>query len=337
MNWKTWIPLAFAVALALVAAKLTHNVISNKKTGGNAPGDFVQVVVARGDIAPGTPLTNENLTLAPMPGKVAPPSSYTATGDLEGRVATQQLMTGQPINEKLLAPKGQGIGLQAMIPQGLRAVTIEVNEFTGLAGLVAPGMNVDVVGTFRDDSTRETTARTVVQNLKVIAVGPRMVPAQGEEQKEMYKSVTLLASPKDAEKVELSAYSGRPRLSLRSGRDNAIAQLKGAALSELASGNTDNNSPGSNLVVALLKKAAARASATTRPVHMVEVDPSAKVKPVIEDADPFGEAAPTNRRTIEVIRNGVKSSVIFETPRPARNNRELMTDTSIEPVIGGGK
>jgi pilus assembly protein CpaB len=311
MNMKTWIPLFFAVGLALVAAKLTHNVITKKKSAGQAPGEFVQVVVARGDIAPGVPLTAENLTLSPIPGKVAPAHTYTATTDLEGRVSAQPLVQGQPVNEKLLSPKGQGFGLQAMIPEGFRGVTVEVNEFTGLAGMVAPGMNVDVVGTFRDEASRETFARTVVQNLKVIAVGPRMTAATSEEQKEMYKSVTLLASPKDAEKVELAAYVGRPRLSLRSGRDQRSAETKGASLTELANGNADSKGPGSSLVSLLLKKAAERKF--TQPAAYVEVSPTTKPS---ADIDPFGpELAPTNRRTIEVIRGTQKSTQTFEIPK----------------------
>lgn len=310
MNMKTWIPLFFAVGLALVAAKLTHNVINKKKTTGQAPGEFVQVVVARGDIAPGTPLTAENLTLAPIPGKEAPAHTYTAAADLDGRVASVPLVAGQPINEKLLAPKGQGIGLQAMIPEGFRAVTIEVNEFTGLAGMVAPGMNVDVVGTFRDENSRETYARTVVQNLKVIAVGPRMTPSPSDDQREMYKSVTLLASPKDAEKVELAAYVGRPRLALRSGRDQRNADLKGTSLTDLTTGNQEKT-PGSSLVALLLKKAAERKY--SQPVTYVEVPTT---RPA--DTDPFaGEPVNVNRRTVEVIRNGVKSTQVFEIPKKA--------------------
>ncbi len=309
MNLKTWIPLFFAVGLALIAAKLTHDVIAKKKGAPEPTGEFVQVVVARGDIAPGVPLTAENTTLAPMPGKVAPAHTYTNTTDLDGRVASQPLVQGQPINEKLLAPKGQGFGLQAMIPEGFRAVTLEVNEFTGLAGMVAPGMNVDVVGTFRDDTTKDTISRTVVQNLKVIAVGPRMTPAATEDQKEMYKSVTLLAAPKDAEKVELAAYVGRPRLSLRGGRDQKNAQLKGASLTELATGNSQQEGPGSSLVALLLKAAAAKKY--TQPAAYVEV-PTTKPS---TDVDPFAAEPPANRRTIEVIRNGVKSTQTFEIPK----------------------
>ena len=329
MNWKTWIPLVAAIALALVAAKLTHNVISGKKSNpSEAEGKFVQIVVSRGDLAPGAALTRENLTLAPMPGSVPPPHTYTSVDDLVDRVATQQLVQGQPINEKLLAPKGAGAGLQALVPAGMRAVTIEVNEFTGLSGMVAPNMTVDVMGTFRDETTKDTVTRTVVQNLKVLAVGPRMTPAS-EEQKEAYKSVTLLANPKEAERVELAAYTGRPRLALRSGRDMVAVATKGASLAQLASGMAEQSASGPSWLSSLLK-----ARPSTQPTQLVEKTTEAPVKPAIDPlADIFAEP-PRQQRTVKVIRNGVESSVIFEVPR-ARRTSELMTDAPTSPVLDG--
>lgn len=329
MNWKTWIPLVFAVVLALVAAKLTHNVIAGKKGASDqGSGKFVQVVVARGNLSAGAELNAENLTLAPMPGEAAPESTYTAVTDLLGRVAAQPFVLGQPINEKMLAPKGAGTGLQALIPTGFRAVTLEINEFTGIAGLITPGMTVDVVSSFRDDSTRETVTRTVVQNLKVLAVGPRLSPPQSDEQKEMYKSVTLLASPRDAERVELAAHTGRPRLALRGGRDMVNIATKGTSLSDLA-----NPGDGNSAMTSLLAKFMANAKAakpTTQPLDKTFAVEQPKAKPEVDLVNDIFEQPRTQQRTVKIIRNGVESNVIFQIPvQPKR--RDLMTDTS-EPL-----
>jgi pilus assembly protein CpaB len=320
MNWKTWIPLVFAVVLALVAAKLTHDVIAGKKA--NAPtaaGDYVQVVVARGDLPPGAMLTSENMTLAPMPGKVAPAHTYTSTADLVDRVTAQPLVQGQPVNEQLLAPKGSGAGLQALVPPGMRAVTINVDEFTGLANLAMPNMNVDIVSTFRDDSSKDTVTRTVVQNLKILAVGPRLT-AGGDDAKEAYKSVTLLATPKDAERVELATYTGRLRLVLRNGRDLAASPVKGVSLSELASGTSDTAAEAKSWIASLLAAAARHPS--TQPVQTVmDTTPTAPVA-----VDPF-DGPQTQQRQVEIIRGGVKSTVMFQVPRPSHRG-ESITDTT---------
>src|SRR5438270_752197 len=69
-------------------------------------------------------------------------------------------------------------------------------------------------------------SKTIVQNVKVTAVGQRVVP-EGKEGGEPFKSVTLLTTPEQAETIELAATLGRPRLSLRSGRDNDLTRTKG--------------------------------------------------------------------------------------------------------------
>jgi len=328
MNWKTWIPLVAAVGLALVAAKLTHNVIAGKKAGAKeAQGNFVQVVVARGDLQPGAVLTKENLTLAPMPGTTPPPHTYTSTDDLVDRVSTSPLVQGQPINERLLAPKGSGTGLQALVPAGMRAVTIEVNEFTGNAGLMAPGMTCDVVGTFRDDTTHDTISRTVVQNLKILAVGPRMTAATSDDDKQPYKSITLLASPKEAERVELATYTGRPRLSLRGGRDMIAYNSKGEKLSDFINGEA---ATASNWLKEVMRR-----QPTTRQSNDTNVEKVSETK--VKAIDPFEqfEAQRSQQRTVKIIRNGVESSVIFEAPRTSRS-RDIMTDTPNKEVFDTG-
>ncbi len=326
MNWKTWIPLVLAVGLALVAAKLTHDVIAGKKAKPEEAqqANFVQVVVARGDLPPGATLTKENLTLAPMPGSAAPAHTYTSTDDLIDRVSAQPLVQGQPINELLLAPKGSGQGLQALVPAGMRAVTIEVNEFTGCANLVAPGMNVDVLASFRDDTNKDTVSRTVVQNLKILAVGPRMTPTNDDPNaKESFKSVTLLATPKDAEKVELASYSGRPRLALRSGRDLLPSKTEGASLAEIVFGDPDSAANRDNYkknLQAVVSKPATQPSADPEPV---------KVKPVL---DPFAEDVKPKTRSATVIRNGVPSTVTLEVPQEPAKSKDMMIKMSTDEI-----
>ncbi len=334
MNWKTWIPLVAAVGLALVAAKLTHNVIAGKKGAtGEDGGKFVKIVVAREDLAPGAILTAENLTLSPIPGTAAPAHTYISTDDLVNRVAAQPLVQGQPINEKLLAPTGSGIGLQALIPQGMRAVTIEVNEFTGLAGLVAPNMNVDIITTFRDDASKDTITRTVVQNLKVLAVGPRMTPTANDTEKAPYRSVTLLASPKDAERVELASYTGRQRLVLRSGRDLVASKTPGVGLSDIALAASGAVANSQGWIKGFVANATKQPS--TRPVEQVMEVQTPKTA---VSSDPFANDEPrTMQRTVKIIRNGQESTVTFEVPRPTRI-RDLLIENSrgsaLDPANG---
>src|SRR5687767_9357764 len=242
MNWKTWVPLVLAIVLGVVAAKAARDVMLKNKgnTANNAK--LTKVVVTKADIQPGAALTAEDLTLTQIEAANTPASSFSSVEQVVGRVSETLMVKGQPVVEAMLAPQGTGSGLQALVPPGMRAVTIEVNEYSGIAGLVTPGCRVDVIATINDGNNENRIAKTIVQNVKVTAVGQRTAAAGADAPPpppgEMFKSVTLLASLENAEAIELACSTGRPRLVLRGGRDNEIASTVGVSMNDLKSAGT---------------------------------------------------------------------------------------------------
>lgn len=312
MNWKKWAPLAIAIVLGGIAAKLTRDMMARNQGAHQQPRNTIGVVVAKQDLAPGTELTPEMLILTQLSPAAAPERAFSRTDDLVGRVTEIELVKGQAIVEPMLAEAGAGSGLQALIPTGMRAITIEVNEFSGLAGMITPGCRVDVVATLRADSGEAQVARTIVENVKVTAVGQRVVASgsvdpAGKPQgaaEEPAKSVTLLATPEQAEAIELASAAGRPRLVLRGGRDNQPGNTVGITLAEL------------------LGTAVAPA-----PIPVVQSDPFAQAPaPATRpSAEPSHEPSAPLRRSVQVIRAGLESSVTIEEPgriRPATVARE---------------
>src|SRR5215208_3909279 len=166
MNWKTWVPLIIAVILGLIAAKVGRDMLVNRKDSG-PEGHLVRIVVAKRDIAPGHTLDPNDLTSAAFPPDSIPRGSFRQETEVVGRVAALQVIQGQPLLDSFLAMTGSGAGVQAIVPPGMRAVTVEVNEFSGVAGLLVPGCCVDVVSTLPDQQTKVSIARTIVQNVKV--------------------------------------------------------------------------------------------------------------------------------------------------------------------------
>ena len=164
--------------------------------------------------------------------------------ELEGRVLATAAVKGSPVLQSMLAPKGSGSGLQALIPDGMRTITIEINEFSGVAGNLVPGCRVDVVSSFNGDANGEMVSRTIVQNVKVTALGSRRA-AENEQAgngnnagaQNQVKSVTLLATPREAEAIELATATGRPRLILRSGKDGETLPSDGISVAELRHGS----------------------------------------------------------------------------------------------------
>src|SRR5687768_4532598 len=172
MRWKNWLPLAVAIVFGVLAAKVARDMIVSGKATAVAAGEMVDVVVAAEDIAPGTELSAELLTTWHVPAEHVPKKALRHFSDVIGGVAAIEIPKGTEIVAPMLAAGGSGTGLQALVPPGMRAISLEVNEFSGVGGMLAPGSRVDVLVTLAaKEAGGEPVSRTIVQNVKVTAVG----------------------------------------------------------------------------------------------------------------------------------------------------------------------
>jgi pilus assembly protein CpaB len=294
MNWKTIVPLVVALGLGVVAAKIGKDMMARGRQQGEVK--TIKVAAAKEDLTPGAMIKEIDVVLRELPAASVASNSFANLGDVVGRVVTSQVNKGQPVLETMLAPKGALGGAQAMVPEGMRAVSLEVNEFSGVAGLLTPGSHVDIVQTIRGKDDASAMAKTIVENLTVIAVGRRMSTAApvagpgGEVEGQISRSVTLLATAEQAEAIDLASHTGSPRLVLRNGRDGTVTGGKGVTVAELR-GNPD---------------AAAAETQGSKPeaVETTRTEPT-KPEPV---------KAPADYREVEVIRAGASTSVRVSVP-----------------------
>jgi pilus assembly protein CpaB len=320
MNFKTWTPLALAVVLGLIAAKVARDTIARgRDAGGRAKS--IKVVVAKAPVAPGQELTADMLTMGPISAEVPPPGTFTEPAPLVGRITAAPLFAGQPLAETLLAPTGAAAGLQALVPRGMRAITLEVNETSGLAGMIAPGCRVDVVTTLNGATREQSVACTVVQDVLVQAVGQRMAPGRVPDEKEgpAARSVTLIASPRDAEAIELASSLGRVRLVLRGSTDRTLNDSIGVSLVDLR--GEESYLPPVNPPVAAAQPPPV---AATQPVASTQ--PIASTQPV---TDPFVDPG-RGRRTVTLIKGGARSEVVFDTKNDSHGD-DAVTSTREGP------
>lgn len=139
------------------------------------------VVVPLVPIGHGKVLTLNDVTTVKWPSDFAPPNEiFEEANDVVGRIAKQDLFPGEPLFREKLSGSNTGGGMPALIPDGLRAVTIAVTEIKGVGGFVKPGDRVDVLSTFEIDRPGETGQRprvtkTVLQNVLVLASAQTMV------------------------------------------------------------------------------------------------------------------------------------------------------------------
>lgn len=193
-----------------------------------------QQVVATGRIEAGSIVSANSVRLTPWPADAPVPGGFERVEDVIGRGVTMPILPNEPVTESKLAIPGAGLGLATMIPEGMLAMAVRVNDVTGVSGFVLPGSRVDVIATGSPDNAGPMS-RIVLSNVQVIAIGPATAPP--DEQNTMPPTVaTLLVTPEDSERLTLAQNQGNIMLALRNGLDVVQAETEGVRLSALFSG-----------------------------------------------------------------------------------------------------
>jgi pilus assembly protein CpaB len=211
-----------ALALGAFVAYSVYRTLQNKVAGGNEPA--VDVVVSTGDLQVGARLADKDVRVARFPSSLVPPGSFKQKSQVVGRGVVQPIMKGEFILPTKLAAENAGSGLPSLIPPGMRAVSVRVNEVVSVAGFVTPGARVDVLLTGNPTTSNEPQTSTVLENVEVVAVGQKLERnTTGDAQNAAV--ITLLVSPDDAQKLTLASTQGKIQLALRNPVDTHEQQL----------------------------------------------------------------------------------------------------------------
>jgi pilus assembly protein CpaB len=184
-----------------------------------------QIVVADRPIQLGTRLDATNLRTISWPADQAMAGSFSRVEDCDGRALLTNLAENEPVLESKLAPKEAGAGLPATIPEGMRALSVAVNEVNGVAGFVIPGTMVDVLVTGRlpgkSSDPDNNITRVILENVRVLAAG-QQVEQDREGKPQKVPVVTLLVTPEDATKLTMASTEGKIQLALRNTIDTKL-------------------------------------------------------------------------------------------------------------------
>src|SRR6202047_1462824 len=207
---------ALALALGAFVSLLVYKNMQGKGPSSNEPG--ADVVVAQDEIQVGARVEDHNVRIARFPASGLPPGAFSKKSQVLGRGVIIPISKGEFILPSKLAPENAGSGLPSLIPPGMRAVSVRVNEVVSVAGFVGPGTRVDILLTGTPNGSSESQTTTVLQNVAVIAAGHTLERnAAGEAQNTPV--ITLLTSPEDAERLTLASTEGKIQLSLRNPLD----------------------------------------------------------------------------------------------------------------------
>src|ERR1700693_3432246 len=224
-----------ALALGAIVSLLVYKNLQGKGPSSTEPG--ADVIVALDDVQVGARVEDHDLRIARFPVSGVPAGAYTRKSQVLGRGVIIPITKGEFILPSKLAPENAGAGLPSLIPPGMRAVSVRVNEVVSVAGFVGPGTRVDVLLTGTPNGSTEPQTTTVLQNVAVIASGHTLERnAAGDPQNTPV--ITLLASPEDAERLTLASSEGKIQLSLRNPLDTHQDPVDAANAKGLYKGGT---------------------------------------------------------------------------------------------------
>jgi pilus assembly protein CpaB len=233
--------LVFAALVALLTGVFFYEVYINHQpqpTAAAAPAT-TKIAVAAKDLEVGSVIKEDDLKLSDWSGPI-PDGATSRPQELLGRGVITPIVAKEPVIEKRLAPKGAGGGFSVLIPPGLRAVPLRVNEVAGVAGFVVPGMHVDVLISGNapgGDSRQGTVTKTLLQNVEVLSAGQDF-KKDPEGKPVVVQVITVLATPAEAEILSLASAQTTIQLSLRNPLDKAVAKTPGTAVARLFYGGS---------------------------------------------------------------------------------------------------
>ena len=192
------------------------------------------VVVAASDLDIGAELRREDIRIIDWPANAVPANAISDPKDVIGRGIVLPVIENEPILPMKLASKEAGSGLPPVIPPGLRAVSVRVNEVIGVAGYVLPGTRVDVVATVSPSGQgADMTSKVILTNVLVLAAGTKIDRETDKNKPIPVSVVTLLVNPEEAERLTLASTEGKIQLALRNPLDKAMPATPGVRSSAL--------------------------------------------------------------------------------------------------------
>jgi pilus assembly protein CpaB len=219
-----------ALGSGLIAAYMGMKVIGKKpktEVVEVSKVETVDVLVAAKQVAMGDKLSNGAITWQTWPQNVVAPNMITKAQDPEALTkyetsrARIEIFEGEPILEKKLVLPGDNGFMAAILPKGMRAISVRISEETGAGGFILPNDRVDVLLTqkLEDDagSKKAVSSETVISNVRVLAINQTFKQSpDGEQVIPEGKTATLELTPAQSEVVSMAESAGQLSLSLRS-------------------------------------------------------------------------------------------------------------------------
>jgi pilus assembly protein CpaB len=211
-------------------AELSRKVVAPKEK----PVATRTIVVATGPLRFGTHVSADHLREVNWPEEALPAGTFGTIADVMSggkRIVLASIERNEPLLRTKITGPGQKATLSAVIQDGMRAVTVRVNDVEGVGGFVLPGDRVDVLLTRQNERTTGMND-VVLQNARVLAVD--QLADDAADRPTVVKAVTLEVDTTGAQKIALAASLGNLSLMLRRAGEQVMDATRRVTTSDLS-------------------------------------------------------------------------------------------------------
>jgi pilus assembly protein CpaB len=236
----------FAIVIGALLSALVYGNLKSQRAELEAARHALElgttdVLVASEAIPIGSRITAGQLRTARWPADIQPEGTVRDANAAVGRIARTAIDKNEPIVDAQLVSEGTGL-LPLLITEGMRAISVKVDDVTGVSGFITPNSRVDVLVAGNDGMNMgEQKSKVILQNVKVLATGKSV--EQKDDKPVEVPTVTLLVTPQDAEKLTLATRTDPVRLALRSYRDDEVVGTTGISTRALYGYNPEPVAP----------------------------------------------------------------------------------------------
>jgi pilus assembly protein CpaB len=220
---------------AMLASVMVYSALKRREAEvQNAMAHNVEVVVASVDLPLGTKIELGEVKTARWSADSLPEGSYTDPKQVIGSYVKNSFVANEPIVQAKLFTGDKTAGVMPLlIPFGMRAVSVPVDEVSDIAGFVLPHTRVDVLVATQggEGGGGKAFSKVILQNVEVLAVAQEV--EQKKDEPTVVKVVTLLVTPQEAERLALASHSGTLRLAMRNYNDNKIVLTSGSDVPQM--------------------------------------------------------------------------------------------------------
>ena len=243
---KAVLILAISLMIAGIAVFMVLRVVRGLKSQvqqAQRPPDTVDVVIAKRTLYTGLPIGPEDVVVRSLAPEMIPAeTSFSEVEQVLGRTPKERILSNEVVRSERLAVKDAGIGLNAIVSPGKRAMAVAIDVESGVAGFLQPGNYVDIIVTIRPDDASigaKWVSHAFLQGIKVLAVGRNMGsrdekdPVAKKATRRERPTVTLELTLEEAEEMALSSSKGDIHIVLRNDIDITQVTTQGAVAQNL--------------------------------------------------------------------------------------------------------